>query len=115
MPGGSRSVKDFDLRRLTFLTANPDLLEQVIEANLVVGRNVAAAIGGVDEGTGQRGARGGDGRVELEVAMREFDAAIGLPCNVWVMRDHQDCVAGIVQLAKDLQDDGFVDLVEIAR
>src|SRR6266849_6773993 len=54
-PGRPGGMKYLDLRRLSFLAANPDLLEQVIETNLVVSRYVAcAAIGGVDERAGER-------------------------------------------------------------
>src|ERR1700674_5471005 len=111
-PGG---MKYLDMRRLSFLATNPDLLEQVIETNLVVRRYVAgAAIGGVDERAGERVAGAMQRSVKLQVAVRQLDAPVGLTRNVGIVRDHENCVAGIVQLAKDLQDDGFVDFVEIA-
>src|SRR5260370_5389598 len=69
-------MKYLDMRRLSFLAANPDLLEQMIEANLVVRRNIAgAAVGGVDERAGQRIPRAVQRRVKLQVAVRNFDAA----------------------------------------
>src|SRR5258708_32858645 len=103
MPSRSRGMEYLDMRRLTFFAANPDLFEQMIEANLVVCRNIAgAAVGGVDERAGQRMPRAVQRRVKLQVAVREFDASVGLAGNVGVMRNHQDRVAGVVQLAKDL-------------
>src|SRR5258708_21924193 len=116
MAGWCGGVKYFDMRRLPLFAANPDLLEQVIEANLVVCRNIAgAAVGGIDERAGEGMPRAVQRSVKLQVAVREFDSAIGLAGNVRVVGDHQNCVAGIVQLAENLQHDGFVDFIEIAR
>ena len=54
------------------------------------------------------------GGVKVQAAVSEFDAAIGLPRDVWVVRDHQNRVACMVQLAKNFQDDLFIGFVEIA-
>src|SRR5260221_89565 len=92
------------------------LVELVIEANLVVCRNIAgAAVGGIDERAGERMPRAVQRSVKLQVAVREFDSAIGLARNVRVVGNHQNCVASIVQLAENLQHDGFVDFIKIAR
>src|SRR6266403_1756883 len=52
--------------------------------------------------------------IEMQTPVRELNAAVGLACDIRVMRDHENGVAGVVQLAKNLQHDGFVDFVEIA-
>ena len=41
-------------------------------------------------------------RIEMQVSVRQFNAAIGLPCDFGIMRDHQNRVAGIVQLAENV-------------
>src|SRR5712672_3339059 len=110
----SRSAQGFYQRWLSFLAANPDLLEEVIETDLVVGGNVAATIGGVDQRAGQRMSRAVLQGIEVQAPMGEFDTAIGLAGNVRIVRNHEDGVPGIVQLAENLQHDGFVDFVEIA-
>jgi len=51
--------------------------------------------------------------VKMQVAMSEFNAAVGLPRDVRVVRDHQDGVTRMVQLAEDFDDDSFVGFVEI--
>src|SRR5437868_307111 len=53
-------------------------------------------------------------RIEMQVSVRQFNAAIGLPCDFGIMRDHQNRVAGIVQLAENVDDDSFVGFVEVA-
>jgi hypothetical protein len=45
--------------------------------------------------------------VEVQVAVGEFNAAVGLPRNVRIMRDHEDRMAGVVQLTENLDDDDF--------
>ena len=50
----------------------------------------------------------------MQVAVGEFDAAVGLARDVRIVSDHQDGVSRVVQLAEDLDDDGFVGFVEIA-
>jgi hypothetical protein len=50
----SRGAKNFYKGRLSFFATDPDLLEQVIEANFVIGRDVAATIGGIDQRASQR-------------------------------------------------------------
>src|SRR5712664_2560030 len=115
MPSRSRGMKNLDLRRLPLFAANPDLLEQMIEANLIVCRGAAAAVRGVDEWASERVAGAVQRGVKLQMAVGEFDAAVGLPRNVGIVCDHQNCVAGVVQLAKDLQHDSFVDFIEVAR
>src|SRR5579859_1686962 len=108
-------MKRAHLRGLPFLTADPDLLEKMIEANLIVSGDLRAAIGGVGERALERVAGTVLRGVEVEAAVGEFNAAIGLPGDVGIVRDHQDCVTGFVQLAKYLQDNLFVSFVEIAR
>src|SRR5882757_7695576 len=54
------------------------------------------------------------GGVEREMAVGELDAAAGVTGDVHVVRDHKDCVAGLVEFAKNIDDDGFVGFVEIA-
>src|SRR5258708_20101101 len=109
MPGRPSGMKYLDVRRLSFLAANPDLLEQMIEANLVICRNIAgAALGGVDEWAGQRMPRAVQRRVKLQVAVREFDASGGLAGNFGVMRNHHDSLPGLVQLPENLPSDCFL-------
>ena len=48
------------------------------------------------------------------MAMGKFDAAASLACNVWIVSDHQDGVASIVQGAKNIDDQGFVGFVEVS-
>src|SRR5712672_3877485 len=110
----SRGAQSFYQRWLSFLAADPDLLEEVIETYLVVGRDVAATIGGVDQRAGQRMPRAVLQRIEVQAPVGEFDTAIGLTGYVRIVRNHEDGVPGIVQLAENLQHDGFIDFVEIA-
>src|SRR5712675_1266811 len=109
----SRGAQSFYQRRFSFLAADPDLLEEVIETELVVGGDVAATIGGVDQRAGQRMSRAVLQRIEVQAPVGEFDTAIGLARNVRIVRNHEDGVPGIVQLAENLQHDGFVDFVEV--
>src|SRR5260370_5612493 len=55
MPGGSSGMKALDLGRLAFFAANPDLLDQMIEADFVVTGN-GAGIRGVGQPASARGA-----------------------------------------------------------
>jgi len=52
--------------------------------------------------------------VESDVAVGEFDTAAGVAGDVHVVGDHEDGVAGLVEFAKDVDDDFFVGFVEIA-
>src|SRR5882724_13130721 len=54
------------------------------------------------------------GGVEREVTVGQFDAAAGVAGDVHVVRDHENCVAGLVEFAKNIDDDAFVSFVEIA-
>ena len=54
------------------------------------------------------------GGVEREMAVGQFNAATGVAGNVHVVRNHEDCVAGLVEFAKNIDDDVFVGFVEIA-
>src|SRR5258707_15865366 len=52
--------------------------------------------------------------IEVQAPVGEFDTAIGLAGDIRVVRNHEDGVPGIVQLAENLQHDGFVDFVKVA-
>src|SRR6516225_8676279 len=54
------------------------------------------------------------GCVHGEMTMGEFDTAAGVARDVDVMRDHEDGVAGLVELAKNVDDDFLVGFVEVA-
>src|SRR5215472_8300702 len=111
---GSRGAESFHLRGLPFLAANPNLLEQVVKANFLIGRDGLATVGCVHQRTAKRLTRAMHCRVKMQVAVSEFDAAVGLARDVRVMRDHQDRVTRLVQLAEDFNDDSFIGFVEIA-
>ena len=113
MTGRARGAKAIDLRLLPFFATDPDLLEEVIEADFVVGGG-GAAVGGIGEGTRKRMAGSVLDGVEMDMAMGELDAAVGLAGDVGIVSNHEDGVAGTVELAKELEDDGFVGFVEIA-
>src|SRR5271169_2138878 len=49
----------------------------------------------------------------MEATVGEFDAAVRLPRNVRVVRDHQNRMACLVQLTENLQNDLFVRFIEI--
>ena len=106
-------VEVIRLRWLAFFAANPDLLQQVIEANFVF-RGGIAAIRGIGQRTRQRMAWSVLRGVEMQMAVGQLDAAVGLTRDVGIVRDHQNGVPGFVKLLEELQDDGFVGLVEIA-
>jgi len=55
------------------------------------------------------------GGVEREMAVSEFDAPAGVAGDVHVVGDHKDRVSGLVEFAKNIDYDFFVDFVEIAR
>ncbi len=102
------------MSRLPFLAANPDLFQEMIETNFVIGRSGSAAVRRVRERTSQRMARTMLRRVEVQMAVSKLDAAVGLARDVRVVRHHQDGVAGVVQFAENLEDHCFVGLVEIS-
>src|SRR6266852_1570390 len=110
-PGG---VKAFRPRRLPFLATNPNLLEEMVEANFVVRGNGCTTVRRVGERTSQRMARTMLRRVKVQVAVSQLDAAVSLARDVRVVCHHQDRVAGIVQFAENLDDDCFVGFVEVA-
>src|SRR5215472_12862717 len=85
----------------------------MIEADFVVGGNGLAAIRRIHQRTIERLTRAVQRGVIVQMAMSQFNAAIGLPCYVWIMRDHQNGVALVVQLAENFDDDSFVRFVEI--
>ena len=85
-------------------------------AGLGVKRSAAAGRGerfavGAEFGGFEEVARG----VHCDVAVREFDAATGVAGNVDIVCDHEDGVAGFVELAKNIDDGFFVGFIEIAR
>src|SRR5258708_21603781 len=92
-PRWAGSVKELGLRRLPFLAADPNLLEKMVETDLVVGGNGCAAVHRVGERTIERMARTMLRRVEVQVAMIELDAAVGLAPAVPGVPHHQDVVA----------------------
>ena len=102
------------MRRLPFLAANPDLFEQMIDADFVVRRDWRAAVCGIRERTGHRMIRAVLRSVKGKMAVRKLDAAIGLPSDVRIVRDHQNRMAGFVQIAEKINDDLFVGFVKIA-
>jgi len=73
--------------------ANPDLLEQMIEALLFFG---------------------GDCGDLLEAPVGQLDAAVGQPRDGRRVRHHDDGVSAGVQLAENVEDDLLVGLIEIA-
>ena len=52
--------------------------------------------------------------VEVETPVSEFDTAVGLAGDVWIVRDHQNRMASVMQFAENFQDDFFVRFIEIA-
>src|SRR5262252_5584900 len=85
----------------------------MVEANFVVRGNGLAAIRRIHQRTIERLSRAVQCGVIVQVAVRQFNAAIGLPRNVRIVRDHQNGVAIVVQLAENFDDDSFVRFVEI--
>src|SRR5712692_9908613 len=115
LPRGAGGVQALGLRRLPFFAANPNLLEKMVETNFVVGGNSCAAVTRVGKRAIERMAWTVLRRIEVQVAVSQFDAAVRLARDLWVVRHHQDRVAGVVQFAENLDDDSFVSFVEIAR
>src|SRR5712692_8415146 len=115
LPSGAGRVQALGLRRLPFFAANPNLLEKMVETNFVVGGNSCAAVTRVGKRAIQRMAWTVLRRIEVQVAVSEFDAAVRLARDVRVVRHLQDRMAGVVQFAENLDDDGFIGLVEVAR
>src|SRR3977135_1583330 len=107
-------MESLDLRWVPFLRTNPDLLEQMIEADFVIGRNGSAAVCCVRERTIERMARSVLQRIEMQMSVGKFDAAVGLARNVRIMRHHQDRVTRVVQLAENLKHNVFIGFVKIA-
>jgi len=54
LPGRAFDAEKFSLRRLPFLAANPDLFEQMIDADFVIRRDRRAAVCGIRERAGHR-------------------------------------------------------------
>src|SRR5258708_21625099 len=108
--GWPRGTKNLDQGRLASLAANPNLLEEMIEANLVVGRDIAAAVGGVDERASERMPGTVLQSIEMQAAVREFDTAVGLAGDVGVLAHHQDGWARVLQPPKNLQHHSFLYL-----
>src|SRR5260370_17376873 len=75
MPGGSSGMKALDLGRLAFFAPNPDLLEQMIEADFVVTGN-GATIGGVSQRASEREAPAGAPRLAKTTALSTLHAAV---------------------------------------
>src|SRR6266849_9149895 len=86
----------------------------MIETDFVVGGNGRATIRGVRQRTIQGMAWAMLRGVEMQMAVSQLDAAVGLARNVRVVRHHQDGVASVVQFTEYLDDDGFVGLVEVS-
>ena len=86
----------------------------MIHANLFVSRSRRAAVGGVGQRASHRMIRAVLRSIKRKVAVCEFDAAIGLARDVRIVGDHQNGMAGFVQIAKKIDDDLFVGFVEIA-
>ena len=86
----------------------------MVESDFVVSGNRSATVRSVSERAIQWMARPVLRRVEVQVTVSEFDAAVSLTRDVRVVRHHQDGVSGVVQFAENLDDDGFVGFVEIA-
>jgi len=116
--GGTGRLQGVDAGGLPFFAKNPDLLEQVIETDLIIGRRrfrpSAATVGGVCERAEHRVVRTLEQAVVMQVAVLQFDAAIGLARDVGVVRDHQDRVTCTMQVAESFHHDGFVFFVEVA-
>src|SRR5882757_6243973 len=54
MTSATFGAQEFRLRGLAFFAANPDLFEQMIDADVFVGGNCRATIGGVGQRAGHR-------------------------------------------------------------
>ncbi len=93
-----RSLNVINMRCARFFAAHPDLFEEMIKANFVIRGGPHSRLRGV----------------ENQMAMGELDAAVGLPGDIRVVRDHQDGVARVVQLAEDLEHNRFIRFVKVA-
>src|SRR5208283_2179986 len=87
---GSANV--LDLGASPFFAAHPNLLEEMVEVDTVVHGNAL---------------------VDGEMAVDQFDAAVGLPRDVRVVRNHQNGVPTGVQLAKQPEHDFFIGFIEV--
>jgi hypothetical protein len=85
---GPRRMQALRLCRLSFLAANPNLLEEMVEADFVVSGNGSATVRRVSERAIERVARTVLRRVEMQVAVGQLDAAVRLAGDVRVVR-HQ--------------------------
>src|SRR5579885_1317142 len=103
-----------------FFIANPDLLEQVVEANLffrarrLAGRRARATAGRIRQRTSQRMPRPMLRGIEMQAAMRQFDAPVRLARDIRIVRDHENGVSRLVQFAENFEHDGFVRFIEIS-
>lgn len=52
--------------------------------------------------------------IHRDMTVDQFDAAVGLLRDVRIMGDHEDGVAGSVQLTEQAEDNLFVGFIEIA-
>src|SRR5207302_2442181 len=86
----------FRLSRLPFLAANPNLLEEMVESDFVVGGNRSATVRCVGERAIQWMARPVLRRVKVQMPVRQLDAPVRLARDVRVVRHHQDRVASFV-------------------
>src|SRR5216683_2184595 len=114
MSSATFGAQEFRLRGLAFFAANPDLFEQMIDADVFVGGNWRTTIRGVGQRASHRMIGAVLRGIEGKVAVCKLDAAVSLACDVGVVRDHQNGVAGFVEIAEKIDDDLFVGFVEIA-
>ena len=89
---GAGRTQRIDSCGLSFFAENPDLLEQMVETDLIVGSRRAsaggAAVGGVRERAEHWMVRPLLQAVVMQVAVLQLDAAIGLPRDIGIVRDH---------------------------
>ena len=83
-----------EVRAVSFLSANPDLLQQVIEVDAIIHRNAL---------------------VDGQVPVSQLDFAIRLLRDFRIVCHHQDRVAGAVQLAEQRNHDFLIRFVQVAR
>src|SRR5260370_9890449 len=96
MSSGTFGAQEFRLRGLAFFAANPDLFEQMIDANVFVGGNWRATIGGVGQRAGHRMIGAVLRSIEGKIAVCQLDAAVSPTREVGIMRGQQDGVGGFV-------------------
>src|SRR6267154_3265534 len=87
MSSGTFGAQEFRLRGFAFLAANPDLFEQVIDADFFVGGNWRATIRGVGQRASHRMIGAMLRSVKRKMTVRELDAAVRLARDVWIVRD----------------------------